>query len=612
MRRRPLFWQIFPVSLLISLCTVLAVSWFATTTFKTFYYDQMVVDIEARALLLEQKILDLVMDSPEALQDFCCQAGRRAHTRITVVGPDGVVLADSNEDPQRMEKHGKRPEITKAYSGQTGSSLRFSTTLHRDMLYVAIPLRLSSANPADNTDHADKTGALRLSVPATALNTVLGTIRNRVVLASLLTILLAAVFSRQLALRISRPLEEIKRGAEQLSSGEKTRLINLHEHGLSLEMSGLIISLNRMAEQLMERILLTRRQHNELEAVFSSMTEAVLAVDAEECVIRLNRAAGLLFRIDPGISKDRPVQGMLRNPELMEMIRGTLRNNNCAAAEVELFDGQQRTALEVRVVPLQDNAQQPIGALMVMDDVTRINRLENVRREFVANVSHELKTPITVIKGYVETLLDGGVAAHEDGNKFLQIVLRQAGRLDAIIDDLLSLSRIENTVNSHKTSLDLALKELYPTLRAALQTCELRADEQQICLDLQCPPDLKAVHNPALLEEAVVNLLNNAMTYSPSGSTVLVRAESWQKSGKKEWVKIAVEDKGCGIRKEHLDRIFERFYRCDKARSRENGGTGLGLAIVKHIAQSHGGTVKVDSQFGRGSIFTLKLRAVQS
>ncbi|CAK8713819.1 histidine kinase [Candidatus Electrothrix aarhusensis] len=600
MRRRPLFWQIFPVSLLISLCTVLAVSWFATTTFKTFYYDQMVVDIEARALLLEQKILDLVMDSPDALQDFCRQAGRRAHTRITVVGPDGAVLADSNEDPQRMEKHGKRPEIIRAYSGQTGSSLRFSTTLHRDMLYVAIPLRLSPA------DHADKTGALRLSVPATALNTVLGTIRNRVVLASLLTILLAAVFSRQLALRISRPLEEIKRGAEQLSSGEKTRLVNLHEHGLSLEMSGLVISLNRMAEQLMERILLTRRQHNELEAVFSSMAEAVLAVDAEERVIRLNRAAGLLFRIDPHIGKDRPVQGMLRNPELMEMIRGTLRNNNCAAAEVELFDGQQRTTLEVRVVPLQDNAQQPIGALMVMDDVTRINRLENVRRDFVANVSHELKTPITVIRGYVETLLDGGVDAHTDGKKFLQIVLRQAGRLDAIIDDLLSLSRIENKAGDRDALLEFTLENLNTVLKAALQTCKLRADDQQVRLELHCPLDLRAVHNAALLEEAVINLLNNAVTYSPAGATVIVRAEVQQDSGGK-WINIAVEDKGCGIRKEHLDRIFERFYRCDKARSRENGGTGLGLSIVKHIARSHGGTVEVESHFGRGSTFTLNL-----
>lgn len=597
-RRRPLFWQIFPVSLLIILSTVLAVSWFATTTFKQFYYDQMVKDIEARALLLEQTILDLIMESPDALQDFCRQGGRRAHTRITVVAPDGVVLADSNEDPQRMERHGTRPEITWAYSGRTGSSLRFSKTLHQDMLYVAIPLRLSPAS---------KPGALRLSVPATALNTVLATIRTRIILASLLIILLATIFSRQLALRISRPLEEIKHGAEQLSSGAKTRLINIHEHGLSLEMSGLITSLNRMAEQLMERILLTRRQHNELEAVFSSMTEAVLAVDAEECVIRMNRAAGSLFRIDPKISKDKSVQGVLRNPELMEMIRGTLSSNFSTDAEIELFDGQKRTILEVRVVPLQDSAQQPIGALMVMNDVTRIYRLENVRRDFVANVSHELKTPITVIKGYVETLLDGGLDAHADGNKFLQIVLRQAGRLDAIIDDLLSLSRIENKTKNKEAVLDLTLDALTPTLQAALQTCELKAEEKQVDLELHCPADLKAIHNPALLEEAVINLLSNAITYSPAGSSVVVRASSYQESAKKKWVKIAVEDKGCGIQREHLDRIFERFYRCDKARSRENGGTGLGLSIVKHIAQTHGGSVEVESQFGKGSTFTLKL-----
>ncbi|MCI5162903.1 MAG: hypothetical protein D3917_12985, partial [Candidatus Electrothrix sp. AX5] len=159
---RPLFWQIFPVSLLISLCTVLAVSWYATATFTTFYYEQMVVDIEARALLLEQNILDLLMESPDALQDFCRQAGRRARTRITVVAPNGVVLADSNEDPQRMEQHGTRPEIRRAYSGRTGSSLRFSRTLHQDMLYVAIPLRLS---PADNINHTDKYSCLKCKKP---------------------------------------------------------------------------------------------------------------------------------------------------------------------------------------------------------------------------------------------------------------------------------------------------------------------------------------------------------------------------------------------------------------------------------------------------------------
>ncbi|WP_446009201.1 ATP-binding protein [Candidatus Electrothrix sp.] len=597
-RRRPLFWQIFPVNLLIILCTVFAISWFATTTFKTFYYDQMVLDIEARALLLEQKILDLIMESQDALQNFCRRTGRRAQTRITVIAPDGVVLADSNEDPQRMEKHGRRSEITSAFSGQTGSSLRFSKTLQQDMFYVAIPLQLSPANTP---------GALRLSVPATALNTVLHTIRNRVFLASLTTILLAAIFSRTLALRISRPLEQIKQGAEQLSSGEKNRLVTLHEHGLSLEMISLINSLNQMAEQLIERIIFTSRQHNELEAVFSSMTEAVLAVDAEECVIRLNRAAGRLFRIDPQIGKETLVQGVVRNTALMEMIRHTLRGNVCTEDKIEIFDGQQRTTLEVRVVPLQDNARQPIGALMVMDDVTRIHRLENVRRDFVANVSHELKTPITVIKGYVETLLDGGIDAHEDGTTFLRIVLRQAGRLDAIIDDLLSLSRIEATTDNQETTLDLTREKLCPVLRAALQTCELKALEKNIRLELHCPSELKALHNPALLEEAMVNLLSNAITYSSSDAFVGIRAQSRQENSKKKWVEITVQDTGCGIQREHLDRIFERFYRCDKARSRESGGTGLGLAIVKHIAQSHGGTVEVESQFGKGSTFTLKL-----
>lgn len=160
---------------------------------------------------------------------------------------------------------------------------------------------------------------------------------------------------------------------------------------------------------------------------------------------------------------------------------------------------------------------------------------------------------------------------------------------------------------NNESSLELSLTELNPTLRAALQTCELKAGEKQIGLELHCPPDLKAIHNPALLEEAVINLLGNAMAYSPAGSSVILRATSQQESDKKKWVRIMVEDEGCGIQREHLDRIFERFYRCDKARSRENGGTGLGLSIVKHIAQTHGGSVEVESQFGKGSTFTLRL-----
>ena len=596
MRPQRLFWQIFPVSLLISMGAIAAVTWFATSTVRSFYFDQMRSDIEARALLLEQKILDLTADSPEALQKFCRRAGRRAATRITVVDADGTVLADSNEDPQRMENHGQRPELIQAFSGQAGSSLRFSHTLEQDMLYVAIPLHINSGPP----------GGLRLSVPATALNTVLTSIRTKIMLGSLVVVLLAAAFSLYLARRISHPLEEIKQGAEQLARGEVDRFINIRDRGMSAEMIALIRSLNQMARQINERIRTISRQRNELEAVFSSMTEAVVAIDAEEYVIRMNRAAETLLDIDGRTIQGGPVQGLLRNPELMEKIRSTLQSNNRIAAELDLFDGREHTTLQVQVVPLQDSDQQPIGALAVMNDVTRINRLETLRRDFVANVSHELKTPITVIKGYVETLLDGAMDVREDARKFLKIVSGQTSRLDAIVDDLLTLSRIEN--RTRKNVIDLNLQEICPALAAAKQTCGLAAADKNITVDLHCPAELQAIANLPLLEQALINLLSNAITYSPAGSTVTLRAVSQADSTGQKTVRISVEDQGPGIAPEHLERIFERFYRCDKARSRENGGTGLGLAIVKHIAQYHGGRVEVESKPGQGSVFTLSLQ----
>ena len=597
MRQQRLFWQIFPVSLLISLGAILAISWFATSTLRTFYLEQMRSDIEARALLLEQKILDLSTTSPIKLQKFCRRAGRRAATRITVVAADGTVLADSNEDPQRMENHGQRPELLQAFSGHTGSSLRFSRTLGQDMLYVAIPLQLKSNNPP---------GGLRLSVPATALNAVLSSIRTKIMFGSLAVILLAAAFSIYLARRISHPLEEIKKGAEQLARGKINRFINIRDSGMSVEMSGLIRSLNQMAGQINERIHIISRQRNELEAVFSSMTEAVVAIDAEECVIRMNRAAGTMLGIDGQTVKGNPVQGLLRNPELMKMIRSTLGSNNSISEEIDLFDGRDHSALQVRVAPLQDSKQETIGALVVMNDVTRINRLENLRRDFVANVSHELKTPITAIKGYVETLLDGALDEKMDARRFLEIVSRQTNRLDAIIDDLLTLSRIED--RAKKDSIDLVHQEICQALAAAQQTCGLAAVDKNVSVDLRCPNGLKATTNLPLLEQAVINLLSNAITYSPAGSTIIFEAASHIDDFGKKTIRISVEDQGPGIAAEHLDRIFERFYRCDKARSRENGGTGLGLAIVKHIAQSHGGTVEVTSKPGQGSVFTLNLQ----
>ena len=602
MRQQRLFWQIFPVSLLITMGAILAVSWFATSSLRTFYFSRMEVDIEARALLLEQKIVDLSAVPLPALQDFCRQAGRRAATRITVVTADGLVLADSNEDPKQMENHGNRPELIRAFKGNTGSALRYSHTLGQEMLYVAIPIQL-------NVNGSQVQGGLRLSVPVTALNTVLASIGRRILAGSLLVIVLAALLSLYLARRISRPLEEIRQGAARLARGEIDQFVNVRQRGMSIEMNDLVRSLNQMANQINERIHIIRRQRNELEAVFSSMTEAVVAIDADECVIRVNRAASVLLNIDGETVQGSQVQGLLRNPELLGMIRSCQLNNSCSEAEIEWFDGREHSTVQVRTVPLQDSEQQPIGALVVMGDMTRLNQLENLRRDFVANVSHELKTPITAIRGYVETLIDTAMDDRENSRRFLEIVTRQACRLDAIVDDLLTLSRIEERLGSN--TVELRVQEIKPVLAGALQTCSLAAADKNVTVILHCPSSLQAKSNPQLLEQAVVNLLNNAITHSFAGSTVEVRADVDPGSRGRQGgqVRIRVVDQGKGIGAEHLERIFERFYRCDKARSRQNGGTGLGLAIVKHIAHSHGGSVEVSSQLNRGSVFTLYLQS---
>jgi two-component system phosphate regulon sensor histidine kinase PhoR len=244
-----------------------------------------------------------------------------------------------------------------------------------------------------------------------------------------------------------------------------------------------------------------------------------------------------------------------------------------------------------------------MGVVVVLNDVTRLRKLENTRREFVANVAHELKTPITSIKGFVETLLDGAYREPENNLKFLQILARQADRLHAIIEDLLTLSRIEEEAEQGK--IFLSSGRLSRVLQGALRICESRAQEKSISLSLTCSEDLKAQINAPLLEQAVVNLVDNAIKYSAPGSTVQVKAEPQPSE-----VVIQVSDQGCGIAPEHLSRLFERFYRVDAGRSRKIGGTGLGLAIVKHIAQAHGGRATVDSSSGQGSTFSIHLLPV--
>ncbi len=343
------------------------------------------------------------------------------------------------------------------------------------------------------------------------------------------------------------------------------------------------------------------RENQEQQAVLASMVEGVLAVDTEKRVISLNQAAARLLGTRLEQVQGRLLQEGIRQAELQRFVVAALSSERPVEGCMPLHPLADRL-VQATGTPLRDGQGRVLGAVIVLNDISRLRQLENLRRDFAANVSHELKTPITSIKGFVETLLDGGLHNPHEAERFLRIVLRQADRLNAIIDDLLVLARIEK--ESETGDIALGPGRLLEVLQAAVHDYEAKAAERGISIKLTCDGSLYANINPALLQQAVMNLLDNAIKYSEPGAGVELAAE--QRNGR---VLISVRDQGCGIAPEHHARLFERFYRVDKARSRKLGGTGLGLSIVKHIVLAHRGEVAVESAPGRGSTFTISLPA---
>jgi two-component system, OmpR family, phosphate regulon sensor histidine kinase PhoR len=397
---------------------------------------------------------------------------------------------------------------------------------------------------------------------------------------------------------ITRPIDDIRAGAERFAAGDLSGRIPVPE---SAEIGALAESLNSLARQLGEKIRDVEKQRNAQAAVLGSMVEGVLAVDQDERIININSAAGQLLHLSLVEARGRNLREVIRNPALQQFVARALASESPVEDDVVLHDDGE-TYVQAHGTRLRDEKSRGIGALIVLNDVSRLRRLENVRRDFVANVSHELKTPITSIQGFVETLQDGAVDKPEEARRFLGIIAKQSDRLSTIIEDLLQLSRIEQ--DSERGQIALETGALRGVLSAAVQACQIKADGKTVAIDLACDPALTAIINPTLLEQAVVNLLDNAIKYSEPGKSIRLEADA-----SKGEIRISVQDRGCGIEREHLPRLFERFYRVDKARSRQLGGTGLGLAIVKHIVQAHQGRVTVDSTPGQGSTFTIHLPA---
>lgn len=585
MKKKHLVWHLFPAFWVITFIFLIAITIYFIDILEKFYIEQNELHLQEKAYLIRNQIDEAVFDLNNVSGDSLCnKLSEGVDSRITLIDSQGRVAGDSREESALMENHTNRPEIASALKGQSGLAIRYSQTVKFDMMYAAVPVL------RDNKI----VGVIRVSMPLGEIHNVLQSIYLNIALGGLAIVILIVVAGIITGKRISRPLENMRQIAAQYAHGDFSR--RTPDHG-ALEIGGLAEAMNQMAFQLDNKIHDISRQRNEQQAVLSSMIEGVLAVDLNEKIINLNQSAKKMLAIEDNSVIGRYVVEVIRNTKLQEFIRKAIEKKQPIEEEITP-SGLEKRYWQAHGAALRDAAGSLIGAVIVLNDITRLRLLENVRRDFVANVSHELKTPITSIKGFVETLKDGAMNNPEIADRFLGIIVNQTNRLNAIIEDLLNLSRLE--LQEEKNEIDLQEYSVKDPLVQAIQTCEPKSQSAEIKISLECNDELTAMMNPDLLVQAVVNLIDNAIKYSPKGGAVLVEALPVN-----DEIRINVIDQGIGIAREHLPRIFERFYRIEKERGGESGGTGLGLAIVKHIALAHHGRVEVDSVLGKGSKFSL-------
>ncbi len=518
------------------------------------------------------------------LADWVRDAARRSRCRVTVISLSGEVLADSKEDPAVVGNLANRPEVRQASTARLGFSIRNSKENGQSFCFVAI-----------QCSHQNQAGAiLRVAAPVAGLDRTLAAIRWRIfaaaLFAALLSLILAYCFSRSFTRRIVA-LEAVSEKLVGDSQCVPDSLLEADD-----ELGALAKSLNRAAGQLRDLLEQVRSESARREAILASMREGVMAVDHDLCLTFYNESFSRLTGVDPLLPSHAPLLEAVRDLGLSEMLGDVLAEGKPLKKTLQL-QAAGAHIFEVQATPLAEGGN--VGAIAILHDVTELERLERVRKDFVANVSHELRTPLTAIRGYAEALLEGALEDTGHRRNFVEVILAHSRRLGNITSDLLILSELE----SGREATEFERVNLRAVAEGALRTVEAEARVRGVTLKTGRLEDVEVLGHRLRVEQAILNLVDNAVKFNQTGGEV--RIESGMGSGNRGFVSVA--DTGIGISSEHLSRIFERFYRVDKARSREVGGTGLGLSIVRHIVERMGGTVQVESRLGKGSTFTIFL-----
>jgi two-component system phosphate regulon sensor histidine kinase PhoR len=516
--------------------------------------------------------------------------GALTGARLTYIREDGKVLGDTEHDPATMDNHLSREEIVEARKSGYGHSIRYSDTLGQNMLYVAIPVQMG----------VHEVGYMRLAMSLERVDASIRTLWYWLLLGLLVLFALAGFAAYRIARALTSPIEKITRVAQQITDTNYRSRVTLRNKD---EIGQLGHAINAMADSLQQQVERISENENRLKSVLDGMMSGILMIDREERIVLMNRAAEEYLGFASEELLGKPYTLANQQFEFTDIIRECMETHEHVRDEVVFYFPEERI-LEVSVNPMSGTDDQWAGVLVVLHNITAVRRLERMRSEFVANVSHELKTPVAAVKGFAETLLAGALNDKDTARTFLQIIYDESERLNRLIGDILELSKIE----SKRIPLQFSPVYLNDFAATTMHMVAAEAERKHISMEMDVGEELVLEADEDRLRQIVLNLLSNAISYTPEGGRVRVLAEALPADAEHDdRVRLMIADTGIGIPKNDVPRIFERFYRVDKARSRSSGGTGLGLSIVKHLVDLHKGTIAVESEVGTGTRFIIDL-----